>query len=82
MKPTDQQLQQFKIFYRQQSASYGAGVAAFNHGSAVFVPVDRLHNLPVDQHQVQRMINYASSRNDDSFVLVAGTDILVITTGE
>lgn len=79
MKPTDQQLQQFKIFYRQQSASYGAGVVAFDHGSAVFVPVDRLHTLPIDRHHTQRMINYASSRNDGSFVLISDHDVLVIT---
>lgn len=79
MKPTDQQLQQFKIFHRQQSAAYGAGVVAFAHGSAVFVPTERLHTLPVEPLQVQRMINYASSRNDDSFVLISDHDVLVIT---
>ena len=80
MRPTNAQLQQLKLFYRLQSAKHGSGVIAFNHGQAAYVPVDRLHTLPTDQGQVQRLITYANSRNDESFVIVADQEAMIATS--
>ena len=80
MRPTNAQLQQLKLFYRQQSAKHGSGVVNFAHGQAAYVPVDRLHTLPTDQGPVQRLITYANSRNDESFVIMADNEPLIATS--
>lgn len=79
MRPSSAQLQQLKLFFRQQSAKHGAGVVSMAHGKFTFVPVTNLHTLPVDRHSLGRLITYANSRNDESFVLVADQEAMIAT---
>ncbi len=79
MRPTNAQLQQLKLFFRQQSVKHGSGVVAFNHGSAAYVPLDNLHTLPADRHSLERLIAYANSRQSESFVIVADNEPLIAT---
>lgn len=80
MRPTSAQLQQIKLFYRLQSAKHGSGVVNMAHGKFTFVPAANLHTLPADRQQIERLITYADSRNDESFVLVADQEAMIATS--
>lgn len=79
MRPSSAQLQQLKLFYRLQSGKHGAGVVNMAHGKFSYVPMGNLHTLPADRQQIERLITYATSRTDESFVIVADQEAMIAT---